>query len=171
MRRAPSPTVEVTEEIISTAVERDSGYCMIAEAIRVAVPFCSSPNADLQTIRFSDPVRRQRYIYLTPRVVQQAIVDFDQGVKPEPFSFKLRGAQIVPMQHKGSSPPKTPEQKAKNAQEVAESKKRRMARMEFRERREGGPKPGSIPEIEGGTPPPVAPLSRRRTFGLRALRY
>jgi hypothetical protein len=68
---------------------------MIAEAIRLAVPNAQSVAVDLVTIRWTDPVRELRYIYLTPRLAQHALIDFDSGVEPRPFDVKLAGAAQV----------------------------------------------------------------------------
>ena len=88
--RGPKLYVPVTQEIIDSAVPRDSGYCMFAEAIKKCLPGITKVAVDLQTIRFSDPDKRKRYCYLTPRICQVALVNFDQGTKPEPFIFRLR---------------------------------------------------------------------------------
>jgi len=89
-------TISVTQPIIDQAQKRDSGHCMIADAIRTAIPEAKSVSVDLATIRFTDPAKRQRYIYLTPLLAQRALVDFDQGVPAEPFRFQLKkAAQVV----------------------------------------------------------------------------
>jgi hypothetical protein len=43
----------------------------------------------LQTIRFTDPKKAQRYTYLTPPIAQDYLVAFDQGQFLEPFLFNL----------------------------------------------------------------------------------
>jgi hypothetical protein len=89
-------TVNVTEKQIEQAEKTDSSHCMVADALRVAVPDATSISVDLVTIRFTDPVKRQRFIYLTPLSVQQALVDFDQGRHNEPFRFALvKAMQVV----------------------------------------------------------------------------
>lgn len=97
--RGPVIDVKVEPRHIDEAVPRDSGYCMIADAVRAAFPdVAPGKNAisvDLQTIRVTDAKRNLRYIYLTPRKAQEALVDFDQGIKPEPFSIRLRGAHVT----------------------------------------------------------------------------
>lgn len=88
--------VNVAQPIVDQAEKRDSGHCMIADALRAAVPDAKSVSVDLVTIRFTDPSKRQRYIYLTPLRVQQALVDFDQGRHNGPFRFQLKKAvQVV----------------------------------------------------------------------------
>src|SRR6267154_4598986 len=93
--------VEVSEDVIKLSTQADSSHCMIADAVRKAVPGATGISVDLQTIRFSDPKKRMRYVYLTPRIAQVALVDFDAGQKPEPFTFRLDRAHITAMKTKG----------------------------------------------------------------------
>jgi len=176
--RAPKLTVCVTEAHIDLGVPRDSGFCIFAEAIKSTFPDAKSVAVDLQTIRFTDPKKGFRYAYLTPRVCQVAIINFDQGHKPAPFTFRLRAGQVTPVKEKRSL-----EQKAvKNL----DARIRRAAARETRERDEGervhatiAPSNDSgaagMPEKIGGQLPPLqktrdgVPFSRRRAFGLKAL--
>jgi hypothetical protein len=88
--------VTVTQPIIDRAEQRDSGHCMIADAIKAALPDVKTVSVDLASIRFTDPVKKQRYVYFTPTPVQRALVDFDQGTHTEQFTFHLiRAAQVV----------------------------------------------------------------------------
>lgn len=93
---SPKLRIEVEEDIIAESAQRDSSHCMIAEAVQRAVPTARYISVDLATIRFSDPAAGYRYIYLTPRIAQMALLDFDQGEKPKPFSFEIRGAHVLP---------------------------------------------------------------------------
>jgi len=89
-------TVEVTQPLIDRAQKGDSSHCMIADAVRAALPDVKSVSVDVVSIRFTDPAKRQRYIYLTPRVAQLALINFDQGVQTQPFRFQLKKAvQVV----------------------------------------------------------------------------
>ena len=159
-RRSPRIDVEITEEIIEIAIPRDSSHCMIADAVRVAVPEARNIAVDLATIRFTDPKTQQRYVYLTPRIGQLALIAFDSGEKPAPFRFKLRGAHVM-----RSGAGRSTRQSLQTVDDLA----------------------GLIPERRGGKPPPAAPLAggapknprspnaeanrtgRRREFGIRAL--
>lgn len=95
--RTARRVVSVTEEDIATAVRGSSSHCMIADAIQREHRDVRKVAVDLATIRFTDPATRQRYIYLTPATAQQALLDFDNGENPEPFSFRLgTPAHIVP---------------------------------------------------------------------------
>lgn len=92
----PSVTVNIDQDIIETAQRRDSSHCMIADAIKAQVPDAASVSVDLATIRWTDRKRGRRYIYLTPPLAQRALVNFDQGIQTEPFSFRLhKAAQIT----------------------------------------------------------------------------
>jgi hypothetical protein len=168
VKRSPKLSVKLLQEQIDAARQRDSGYCMLAEAIKAAFPDASKVSVDLQTIRFSDARRRLRYVYLTPRSCQVALVAFDQGVEVAPFEFRLRGAQVTTMRpgdHK-SRAILSPEQLEKR-----KAAKRRTASLapEYAE----GAK--SVPDKIGGHAPPLqklpdgVPFSRRREFGIRAL--
>lgn len=97
-------TVNVTQELIDRAEKRDSSHCMIADAVRAALPEAKSVSVDLVTIRFTDPAKNQRYIYLTPLTAQQALVDLDQGRHNEPFKFVL-GKAVQVMEAGGRAGP------------------------------------------------------------------
>jgi hypothetical protein len=81
--------ITVTRDHIDRAIKGNSHRCMIADAIRAAIPKARFILVDLQTIRWSDLNSDEREFYLTPAVAQQAIVAFDQGEKVDPFSFTL----------------------------------------------------------------------------------
>lgn len=143
-------SVEVTEEVIAVAVPRNSGHCVISEAIKRLFPEATSISTDLQTIRFSVPEERKRYIYFTPGWAQRLLVDFDKGVAPKPCVRKVgRSCQIMKMRggKKGVTQP------------------RRVTRPN-----DGN---GAPPTVHGGKAPPRAALSdrtaKRREFGLRSL--
>ena len=154
LRGATSPKVRapVTQEIIDSAVPRNSGHCILAEAVQAVRPDARFVAVDLQTIRFSEGGKR--YVYLTPRTGIKALIDFDQGVKPEPFVLNLRNAHVMLAGKQGHK------QKA-----------------ELKTNHTGG---SSIPIRVGGQAPPVGLLSnggsnrgnrtgQRREFGLRAV--
>lgn len=142
--------ISVTEKHIADGIPAHSGHCMVAEAIKQSLPRAQYVAVDVQTIRWTDPVSRERHVALTPRSVQGLIFNFDKGVRPKPFSFDLRSGQVVPMGR--------------------DTKKNREARRKKRAKLAPRPKSktqGSIPKIIGGTTPPRA-LGARREFGLRA---
>jgi hypothetical protein len=87
--------IDVTQELIDQATERDSRRCMIAEAIKEAKPHYERVIVDLQTIRWTNPRTKKRYLVLTPEAVGVALVAFDQGEPIEPFSIWLKPSQVT----------------------------------------------------------------------------
>lgn len=151
-------TIDVTQEIITRAVQRDSSHCVIADAIRQAMPQATYVSVDLQTIRLTDPVTGRRYIYLTPAPAQKLLVNFDQGHKPQPLTLRVgRPAQIMKQR-------KRPATTGKRGGHVHEPERARTVV-------DNGA--GSV-TVMGGDYPPTAALSstrgRRRTFGLKTLK-
>lgn len=138
--------IPVTEEVINSAVERDSAHCVLADAIQQALPEVTRVSVDLQTIRFTAP-DGTRYVYLTPARQQEVLVNFDQGRKPEPgLLYLARPIQIVPpAAHKGQQHPTV----------VKVEDQRKVT-------------------VHGGRLPPTAALSntrgRTRRFGIRQLK-
>ena len=161
-------TVNVSKAVIDESLERDSSHCMIAEAIRRTFPKVRRVSVDLQTIRFSDYAARKRYVYLTPRAAQMALVQFDQGSKPMPFAFRLSQPTIVEMTER------TPEIKAReqkyNKEHPRESVNRAKPKKKgklVRRRKDRT----DVERIEGGKTPPTIPGGARRAFGMRAFAF
>lgn len=153
--------IEVTAEIIGQSLRANSNHCMIADAIKAAMPEAKAVSVDLQTIRYTDREKGQRYVYFTPLVCQQQLLRFDQGVHVHPWSFKLprNPAQTVKVVASASN----------QAKSVRPNKTERPAAF--------GPKQIQNPAtgqfvVKGGQAPPTAVLSnargRVRTFGIRA---
>jgi hypothetical protein len=181
---APQLKVDVTQEIIDRSVPKDSSHCMIADAIAAAYPRASFISVDLATIRFTDVEAGFRYVYLTPRHAQAALLDFDQGVKPAPFRFHVSAAQIVASgvgkrNHAAKLEKLRPNSEASHG---ATLEKLSSADPETGKVK----KPGGegVGVRVGGQTPPVGPLAqshvrasgrstnkvgRRREFGLRAI--
>lgn len=135
-RPAPQLKITVTAEHIEQAIPKDSSHCMIAEAIKASHPEFRQIAVDLATIRFSDPTAGKRYIYLTPRTAQVALLDFDRARKPDPFEFTVRAAQVVPMRV--------------GTNRNYEAKKLGSTNAS-----------GKVPLVNGGELPPMGPLSNR----------
>lgn len=93
--RPPRIDFQVTQKHIDDAVPRDSGHCMIADALRDAYPQATYVSVDLATIRFTDESAGFRYIYLTPGYAQKALIDWDAGEKPEPFRVRQNCSQVT----------------------------------------------------------------------------
>lgn len=110
-KRAPKLDVAVTTEIIAAAVPTDSGHCMIADAVKAAIPHASDVTVDLATIRYTDRHARRRYVYLTPPDAQDALLDFDNGILPAPFEVVAHAAQIRDLPPKKAKTPKAPRAK------------------------------------------------------------
>jgi hypothetical protein len=153
---APRPRITVTDRHIAEAIRGSSGGCMIADAIKEALPDARSVTVDLQTIRWSDPARRLRYIYLTPAKCMQALVDYDQGKKVEPFNFSVRNAMVTPMNRNNP-----------NRDRSLDSPPRRARRLVPRD----SANPGEV-TIVGGNAPPISAFSSRarRVYGARKLK-
>lgn len=177
--RAPQPRVQVTQEHITGSMQRDSSHCMIADAVRDAVPGAQRIAVDLQTIRFTDPKTNYRYTYLTPRTAQVALVKFDQGDEGiEPFAFSLRQGQVTlaNVTTAGRPRPKAGQSTEAVRQSAREAAKIARGETQASAIREGLGKAelknprgnGEIPVKVGGSPPPVT-RGRRRAFGIRAL--
>jgi len=151
---------------------------MTAEAVKDAMPTASSISVDIQTIRFSLPEKRLRDTYLTPRIAQEAIIKFDQGETPDPFSFRLQGAHVTTMytREKRATPHGrlTPAQQEsiKKARQYSPTHQGRMVpdHPELMQTVQRGGENGRVSERVGGRPPPTTPFARRREFGLRALK-
>jgi hypothetical protein len=191
IKGSPRVRLAVTEELVAGAVQGDSGHCMIAEALKAALPFAKHVSVDIQTIRFSDPSTRARYVYLTPRMAQEALVAFDAGEDVEPFRCELRNPHITTMNpRRGRNPvpaePLTGEQQRRR-ESMAYARKVRQGRaggatpmLEPTTEGKPGPKGGGapLPVVTGGQPPPAGasysgkgkvPAGRRRQHGIRAL--
>jgi hypothetical protein len=99
--RSPRVKIQVSKDTINAAKPGDAAHCMIAESVRAEYPAARWVLVDLQSIRFTDREKGFRYIYMTPRAVQRRLINFEQGVKPAPFSFllaegKTRAVQKAP---------------------------------------------------------------------------
>lgn len=174
--RSPKVRVDVTEEIITASIQKDSQHCMIAHSISAAHPDATHISVDLATIRFTDPKRGLRYTYLTPRIAQVQLVNFDQGRKPLPFSFLLRRGQVTRSGHRdtGKRPRKRLTTKQQQQRTEAGKKLNETLRRQKMVRGHGSER---IAERVGGETPPLQkgkdnlPFTRRRAFGLRGLEF
>jgi hypothetical protein len=163
----PAPhkvVVNVTDEVIAKSVPRDSGHCMVADAVKLAYPNAQHISVDIQTIRFSDPTKGLRYTYLTPRTAQVSLVEFDMGTHPEPFSFQLRNGHTTSMKRVN---PETGKATKRGTGSKGVNVMKSMSSA-------GG---DGVPRVVGGTLPPTGalaagkniPAGRRRAFGMRAM--
>lgn len=141
---APRCRVQVTRADIDRAEVRNSGHCMAADALKRAYPHLSHIMVDIQTMRATDRVKGERYIWLTPGIVQDMIIDFDQEIHVEEFTYELqrRFSQTV----------------------SAGFNRKKFQRVGMRP----GETTGSVPLRVGGQAPPRA--GQRREWGLRGHR-
>lgn len=163
---SPHLVLEVTDAILEASKVRDSGHCMLAEAVKTAYPRATHVSVDLATIRFTDKDLNKRFVYLTPITAQEALIDFDQGVNLLPFTVHLRrAAMVVAVRTK------------KDAGREGKSKGKGSARLPMSP--EVRPDGSNVPIVVGGKTPPIGPLSnvkasrktgRIRAYGLRALK-
>ena len=143
--RAPRHKIKVNEEVISTARRANSAHCVGADAIKWQVPHAANISVDLQTVRYSDRTRGERYVYLTPRILQECIIAWDAGQVPKPFNFSLLGASVHLTQRKQPNGKRRP------------PGKKRLIK----------PRKGTHTPSTFGGPTPPAGLTRRQ-FGMRA---
>jgi hypothetical protein len=172
--KGPQLIVDVTHAIMEHARVRDSSHCMIAMAVRDIMPEMRSIAVDLQTIRFTNREKGYRYTFLTHRIAQVALVQFDQGIMPEPFKFRLTGAHVTKMLHKPKV--QTPRSMSE-AQKAGLIKANRVLHGEDNARLDKLKTTLATPRSKterllrvGGTPPPLGNFARRREFGLKGLR-
>lgn len=160
--------LDVTPELVNVAVQRDSGHCVVADALKTAVPSARNVSVDLQTIRWTDLASRRRYIYLTPGPLQVILVNFDQGIMPDVGLYQLgRPAQIMKLPD--PSPVPTAVTAPTGTGTTKGKPKRRVS-----SKREVKPDASGHVSVRGGDYPPTAALSstrgRRRAFGIRGLK-
>lgn len=126
--------IGVAKEHIETCKQKDAHRCMIADAIREAIPKARRILVDTQTIRFSLDDVRLRFTYLTPPAAQAAIIRFDKGDRTiRPFEFTLgppvRVRPVNPNPAKARRPPQTKAHRAKYAFLAANRARNHMDRQ------------------------------------------
>jgi hypothetical protein len=179
MRMSPKGLkVKVTQAHFDQSKRKDSSHCMIASALKEALPGAKYVSVDLQTVRWTDPQNGLRYITLTPRTAQEALIGYDQGEPFAPFTLRFHSpAQITKMgRGKQNHAPGDSEQEISASKVLLDKAGRKGARKVTRKvtrkrrRRLTTPSaPGAIPTILGGQRLPMSILSRRE-YGLRTLR-
>ncbi len=178
--RAPALEVTVTKEQIDHAVRGDSSHCMIGDAISQQYPWAEFVSVDLQTIRLTNRAKALRYVYLTPRLCQRLLVEFDQGINPDPFRFKLSGAHVckaavgkvrnrISSNGDATGTKQTKKETAKSKTAAAKTPSRSL-KLPYRAAlvKTGSASSGVVSRRVGGLEPPRI-ASARREFGLRAL--
>ena len=144
--------IVVTDEHIARGIPELSSKCMVAEAMKDALPGALKPHADMQTLRYTD-TKGIRRTYLTPASVQSALVRFDAGDKVEPFAFFLD----TPIQI--SKPTASTKAKATMREREGHGATRTVVAGQHK-----------APARIGGRPIPYLKTGTRRKFGIRNLR-
>jgi hypothetical protein len=155
---------------------------MIAEALREKLGpewIGATIIVDLYYAALTHCGRNLRYSYLLPRNAQLALIDFDRGVVPKPFSFELRQASKITRTKtkKRARGNEYDRQRyaARRANQASEATT--MKALNDPEAplhgpvmvsRDGPDSPG-IPTIVGGQLAPVSNFAKDRRFGLRQL--
>jgi hypothetical protein len=145
--------IDVPEDVIANACQKDSTACMVAEAIKRKYPDASRVTVDTAHIRYSR--RGKRYIFLTPMKAMAAIVMFDEGDKPKPFSFSMEPIQTV----KAGKKPKA-KVNPKTGKKVYNRKKLTKPAGNSKGTKLGTGR--SRPHVEGGDTPKIAPLANKK---------
>lgn len=94
-RRSPRVVLDITEDIIQSAVRANSSACVYADAIKAQVPNATRVSVDLATMAWTDPRAGVRYTYLTPDAARVSLFGFDRGVSPVPHELVLHRAVRV----------------------------------------------------------------------------
>jgi hypothetical protein len=105
--------ISVLDKHLNDAMARNSSHCATAEAIKEQVPEARFIAVDLQTIRWSDPKRGLRYVFLTPHAIQSdVIVPFDQGERQncKPVTVRMKPAFVTKCGRKSQRHTPDPEQ-------------------------------------------------------------
>lgn len=166
--KSPKVTISITKELIEASKVRNSSHCMIAQAVKEAFPTASRVMVDLQSVRFTDPKKGLRYTYLTPERAKNALIEFDQGRIPPPFTCTLAKAHITRANIKNLGV----EEKAAIKNVSGRDPRNRPVIVHRKNKVDNRPPRGSggcIPELIGGRPPPIGKFATLRRFGLRML--
>lgn len=172
---SPRLAVPVKERHIEDAVRRKSSHCMISEAIKEAYPTARQVLVDLQSIRFSLPEKGLRYLYWTPQIAQQAIVDFDQGNRDrlQPFTLKVSYAFQISRVRQSTATVARVRSKVKRREALTGEEEEILERDRARVRQprvqpeSGGRSPTAI---DGRPPLSLAVTGRRRHYGAKNLK-
>lgn len=103
----PRMKLTITSSHIDNAIRSDANHCMIAEAIKEKIPTARWVLVDLQSIRWTDRAAKRRFIYMTPKPAQKALLAFDKGLPVSPFHITLPEPDSRPIK------PRKPKGKAK----------------------------------------------------------
>lgn len=88
-------TVDVTRNLINSAIRKDARKCAIADAITASDPDIAWANVDRDFIQFGRESDGLRYKYRTPRAAKIFVSDFDNGRSPKPFKLIIEQSDLV----------------------------------------------------------------------------
>jgi hypothetical protein len=112
--------ISVTERHINNGHAKDSHHCMIADAIKESIPAALYIMVDLQSIRYTDPKKGQRFTYMTPAAAQRNLLKFDRGDKTlRPFTFSLNSPKVRAVNTKTNSTKKAKRRTAAHLKKYA----------------------------------------------------
>jgi hypothetical protein len=89
--------VEVKQHHIDASLERSSSHCAFAMALKEAIPHARFISIDIQSCRWTDPIKGVRYVALTPHAVRDLILAFDQGEREKlcPCTVRLKPSFVT----------------------------------------------------------------------------
>ena len=167
VKKQPVPKlveVTVTAEHITGATRKDSGHCAASEATNATIPGARC-ETDLTTMTLTLRDIGLRITYLTPPIVQQMLVDFDDGKPIAPFRFGLRRVDAVKVRASRPRNPvtgKQPSNAVPGATTTGVGSRRKVVKTG-----------ATRVALTGSKPPPVGVLANRkgrsRVYGLRQL--
>lgn len=104
MIKTKTKYIRVTDEIIKNSKKESSRHCMVADAIRHAIPEAYSIDVTAETIRFN--VAETRYYFTTPSRVAANIALYDEDRHVPGFAFQLTKPYTAPVLRNRSKPAK-----------------------------------------------------------------
>jgi hypothetical protein len=82
--------VRVDQDAIDQSMRKSSAHCMIATAIKRQYPRLRNIVVNITQIGMTDPKTGVRSLFLTPRIAQIALLNYDWGKAVEPFKFQAK---------------------------------------------------------------------------------
>jgi hypothetical protein len=116
-------TISILQRHIDEAIEKNSSHCATAEAIKEQVPEARFISVDLQTVRWTDAIKKVRFVFLTPHAIQSGvIVPFDQGEREKcrPVTVTMRPCTVIKSGKKRTHTPDADQLKGLNLRVAAD---------------------------------------------------
>lgn len=83
-----SKVLHVTKEILRMSERQNSHHCIVANAIRAAIPGVFSVDVTVDSIRFN--YGGLRYYWRNPAPIAKRLIKWDENGEVKPFSFQLQ---------------------------------------------------------------------------------